>query len=82
MSAVTGANGSYSIKVKAGIYDVAVFPVPEDYEDPGPVRVTVAPGQVAIVNFKLTRKGTVSGVVTDDEGTPLSGITVTVTSAP
>jgi len=78
VSAVTGADGSYSMKLVPGHYQVK-FEHP-DYEA-ATVEVDIMYGQVTTGSVALKRKkGTLSGVVTDEETTqPIANVTVTAT---
>ena len=78
MSAETDSNGYYSMKVSPGTYSVTVT-LGEDYESPEPQTITLTPGESKTVNFKATRKATISGTVVDDADQTIVGVTVTAT---
>ena len=72
-------NGTYSLSVQPGIYDVTAHLV--GYEDDVATNVTVNSEQVVEIDFTLTAVPTVSvfgQVVEFGTGTPLSGATVTL----
>lgn len=76
MSTETDSNGHYSLKVSPGTYSMTVT-LGEDYEDPEPQTLTLAPGESKTANFKATRKAVISGNVVDDADQPIVGVTVT-----
>jgi len=78
VSAVTGADGSYSMKLAPGHYQVKFEHI--DYET-ATIEVDIMYGQVTTGSVALKRKkGTLSGVATDEETTqPVASVTVTAT---
>lgn len=81
MSAETDSNGKYIMKISSGTYNMD-FELGEDYEPPEQQTTTLAPGDSKTVNYKATRKATVSGEVLDDIDQPIVGVTVTATKTP
>lgn len=80
-SVLTGADGSYSFEMlPPGEYEVTVV-VPEGYSPDGPItqEVTVGATDVADVDFALQRPGAVGGAITDGDGNPVAGVTITLT---
>lgn len=77
-TAVTDANGDYSLAVDGGAHEVVV--VDPDYEYQVVGEVTVARGEVATLDVQATElpeKGTVTGTVVGPDGTPVgSGVQV------
>jgi len=78
VSATTGTDGSYTLKLVSGHYEVK-FEHP-DYE-PATIEVDITYGQVTTGSIALKRKkGTLSGTITDEETTqPIASVTVTAT---
>lgn len=80
VSTVTGADGSYRFAgLAAGDYTVTIQP-PDGYTPVGPVsrEETVAGADVPDVDFELARLGLVSGIVSDEGGTPVPGAEITI----
>lgn len=70
-SAATGTDGSYTLDLPPGVYDIVVIA-------PGRSSVVrdglvIAPGQRLTVNFRLDGTATVEGRVTDPEARPVVG---------
>ncbi|ACQ82351.1 LPXTG-motif cell wall anchor domain protein [Beutenbergia cavernae DSM 12333] len=76
----TAADGTYSFgDLPPGDYTVTLE-VPFGYTADGPTeqQVTVETEDVTDVDFAVQKPGAVGGTVTDDEGNPIAGATVTV----
>ncbi|MGF0118458.1 MSCRAMM family protein [Promicromonospora sp. Marseille-Q5078] len=79
-STTTAADGTYTFDdVAPGDHTVSVE-APDGYAVDGPAEQTVTVGtdDVTDVDFALAAEGAVGGTVTDDEGDPVPGATVTV----
>ena len=82
LSTVTDANGGYTFpRLDDGEYRITVS-APDGYAVVGATtrNETVAGTDVQDVDFELTRVGAVSGVVRDDDGTPIPDVTITVST--
>lgn len=77
----TGPSGAYSVSVPPGTYDVfASDAPPEVYEQAAAYSVQAAKGTTVTTDLTMSEKppdGTLSGTVTDPDGNPVSGATVT-----
>lgn len=81
VSAVTGADGSYTLpRLDAGTYSVTVT-APEGFVISGPAEhdATVATTDVTGVDFALAQTGSLAGTVSSDQG-PVGGASVAVTA--
>lgn len=80
-STVTDAEGNYQFDLlPPGDYTVTVEP-PEGYEvdGPGSLDETITDEDVTDVDFALFRPGALGGKVLDDEGAPVSDVTIEIT---
>ncbi|MEN5074691.1 carboxypeptidase regulatory-like domain-containing protein [Isoptericola cucumis] len=80
VSTTTAADGTYAFEdVPPGDHAVTVV-APDGYTVDGPATrdVTVGTDDVTGVDFALASTGAIGGTVTDDEGNPVPGATVTV----
>lgn len=81
ISAVTDSTGAYRFaRLPAGTYTVTMT-TPGGYTAVGPTTrsETLTTTDIANADFELARLGTIDGFVTADGGTPVPGVTVTVT---
>jgi len=80
-TAVTGSDGTYTMTPVAGNYNVTAT---ADGYNSQTFSVTVRSGRRTKVNFALSETvavtGTITGRVTDGEGTPLEGVEITTSS--
>ncbi|MGN7948869.1 MSCRAMM family protein [Microbacterium sp. 22215] len=82
VTAVTDANGDYTFpRLPAGDYEITMT-TPDGYAATGPTsqNETVAAADVENVDFELARLGAFSGVVRTDDGAPVSGVRITLTT--
>jgi hypothetical protein len=67
----TAADGSYSGTLPAGSYTVRANKDGRQFGTPDPANVVVSAGGTAVQNFSLPDHGTLSVVVTDENGDPI-----------
>ena len=77
--ATTGTNGKYlmATDLPTGTYNVTVELAPAGYIRQSTTANVVAGVETKNVNIPLARSGIISGTITQPDGTPLSGISVT-----
>ena len=80
-TAITGADGAYRLSLPVGDFDVEVSAF--GYET-ATAQVTVTEGATTTLNVALAAAAShaVSGTVTDDDGEPVAGVTVTILGTP
>lgn len=76
MSTTTAADGSYSLKLAQGHYQVKVEH-PEIETDT--FEVDIIAGQTTDGSRVVKRRGTLAGTIKDEEGKPVANATITVT---
>jgi subtilisin family serine protease len=81
-TAFTGADGSYTIRLTVGSYDVTASHY--RFLSQSATGVVVSEGQATVRSFALTPlpSHSVSGHVRDDGGSPVAGVTVTIEGTP
>lgn len=80
---LTGADGGYTFDMlPPGDYEVSME-VPFGYTADGPTRqaVSIDDADITDVDFTIQRPGAIGGAITDQDGDPIAGVTVTLTSA-
>ncbi len=79
-TSATKANGTYAFhSLPPGDYAVSIE-VPSGYAAAGPTSqsVTIGSQDVADIDFAIARPGAIGGVVTDDAGDPVAGVTLVI----
>ncbi|MCS3443079.1 MSCRAMM family protein [Microbacterium phyllosphaerae] len=82
LTTVTDEAGAYSFpRLDAGDYEITMT-TPDGYASTGPTsqNETVAAADVENVDFELAKLGAFSGVVRTDDGAPVSGVRITLTT--
>jgi len=80
LTTTTAADGTYSFPlIGDGTYDVAItVPAGTVAVTPATRNETVAGADLTGIDFELARLGSISGTITDSDGDPLDGVTVSL----